>query len=138
MTTPLAGRNCLALAALPSAVRHARDYVAQKLRLNGHADLVCAATIVASELVTNAIKTVGTFETEACGAWVQIIGVCCYLDGGCAVIEVWDGDPRPPVRRQPAADDEGGRGLLLVDALAAGWGYHRPKAGGKVVWCALK
>ncbi|MFL6052418.1 MAG: ATP-binding protein [Actinoallomurus sp.] len=34
--------------------------------------------------------------------------------------------------------DEGGRGLLLVEALAERWGYRWPVTGGKVVWCGLK
>ncbi|MBD0674545.1 ATP-binding protein [Streptomyces sp. CBMA156] len=43
-------------------------------------------------------------------------------------------DPRPTFDR-PAAVPEatGGRGLLLVDALAHAWGWH-PAGTGKVVW----
>jgi hypothetical protein len=54
------------------------------------------------------------------------------------VIEMWDGIATPPVRKAPELDAEGGRGLLLVEALSQDWGYYRPWAGGKVVWCALR
>ncbi|WP_445396786.1 ATP-binding protein [Streptomyces sp. LE64] len=49
--------------------------------------------------------------------------------------------PRPEAVRPPAAEDTGGRGLLLVGALAARWGWHpRTDAPGKTVWaeCALR
>jgi hypothetical protein len=43
--------------------------------------------------------------------------------------------PRPPVAAH--AEDEGGRGLLLVDAIATDWGvdlYHQSKT----VWFTLR
>lgn len=47
-------------------------------------------------------------------------------------VEVADRCPELP---RPERDDEspGGRGLLLVDALAHAWGWH-PTGAGKVVW----
>jgi hypothetical protein len=33
-----------------------------------------------------------------------------------------------------AVDDEGGRGLLLVESLSKDWGTYRELEGGKVVW----
>ncbi len=53
------------------------------------------------------------------------------------VIEVWDANQTAPVRREPGDDAEGGRGLLLVDALSTRWAFYRPRSGGKVVWCSL-
>jgi hypothetical protein len=55
--------------------------------------------------------------------------------GGRLRIEVWDADARPPVPQPVDADAEGGRGLLLVAALSAAWGWHPVRGGGKVVWC---
>jgi len=47
---------------------------------------------------------------------------------------VWDANPKPPVRIDPADDAESGRGLLLVDAIAARWDWYAlPDAGGKVI-----
>ncbi|WP_169336551.1 ATP-binding protein, partial [Nocardiopsis prasina] len=40
---------------------------------------------------------------------------------------------RLPRIRSAGADDEGGRGLYLVDQLAARWG-SRPTPDGKAVW----
>jgi PAS domain S-box-containing protein len=54
--------------------------------------------------------------------------------GGAAVwVEVFDHDLRLPRIRTAGANDEGGRGLYLVDQLATRWG-SRPTRDGKVVW----
>ncbi|MFC4606386.1 ATP-binding protein [Streptomyces maoxianensis] len=52
-------------------------------------------------------------------------------------IEVTDtrGD-RLPVNRQPG-DDESGRGLILVDALADRWGVSPGPAPRKTVWAEI-
>jgi PAS domain S-box-containing protein len=48
-------------------------------------------------------------------------------------VEVLDSDLRLPRIRSAGETDEGGRGLYLVDQLAARWGA-RPTTDGKVVW----
>lgn len=48
-------------------------------------------------------------------------------------VEVFDQDLRLPRIRRAEADDEGGRGLYLVDQLARRWG-SRPTQEGKAVW----
>ncbi|MQA86817.1 MAG: SpoIIE family protein phosphatase [Streptosporangiales bacterium] len=48
-------------------------------------------------------------------------------------VEVFDQDLRLPRIRRAEADDEGGRGLYLVDQLARRWG-SRPTREGKAVW----
>ncbi|WP_285729779.1 SpoIIE family protein phosphatase [Nocardiopsis sp. ATB16-24] len=48
-------------------------------------------------------------------------------------VEVFDNDLRLPRIRSAAADDEGGRGLYLVEQLASRWG-SRPTPDGKAVW----
>ncbi|MBB4934062.1 PAS domain S-box-containing protein [Lipingzhangella halophila] len=54
--------------------------------------------------------------------------------GGSSVwVEVFDHDLRLPRIRSAGADDEGGRGLYLVDQLATRWG-SRPTPEGKAVW----
>ncbi|MGW0548533.1 ATP-binding protein [Streptomyces altiplanensis] len=62
-----------------------------------------------------------------------------WLAGGRVRIEVADtrGERRP--RARPAGDDgdgEGGRGLLVVEALADAWGVTERNVG-KVVWADL-
>ncbi|MGW4048960.1 ATP-binding protein [Streptomyces sp. NPDC004721] len=54
-------------------------------------------------------------------------------------IEVTDTHPALPVRMVPGPDEGGGRGLVLVDALAVDWGLRDRLGPGKTVWaeCAL-
>ena len=81
-----------------------------------------SALVVATELTTNAILH-GDGATR----------VRATTERGVFRIEVVDRSPAAPVRRRPAADDLGGRGLLLVKALSDRWGsVFTP--GGKVVW----
>jgi hypothetical protein len=49
------------------------------------------------------------------------------------VIHVWDACDEMPVVTDVAADEENGRGLMLVAALGKDWGAYR-KTEGKVVW----
>jgi anti-sigma regulatory factor (Ser/Thr protein kinase) len=97
------------------------------------------AELVVSELTTNAVKATGSIERLRYSDWGQLttIMVCVYRQGRKVVIEVWDRDKRPPVRKEPSADDENGRGLLLVEMLCSNWGYRWPTGGGKIVWAEL-
>lgn len=57
-----------------------------------------------------------------------------FRRGTAAVwVEVFDTDLRLPRLRSAGQEDEGGRGLYLVEQLAARWG-SRPTRGGKAVW----
>ena len=47
--------------------------------------------------------------------------------------EVFDSDLRLPRIRSATENDEGGRGLYLIDQLATRWG-SRPTPEGKAVW----
>ncbi|NKI40989.1 ATP-binding protein [Streptomyces physcomitrii] len=51
-------------------------------------------------------------------------------------ISVVDTSRVHPVLRQADADDAGGRGLTMIDALTHSWGTD-PLPGGKCVWCEL-
>ncbi|MFE5160015.1 ATP-binding protein [Streptomyces sp. NPDC056697] len=82
--------------------------------------------VVASELASNALKHAGGEAT-----------VRLRLTEGQALLEVDDGSARPPVPRRVGADIEEGRGLLLVQALAADWGWRQRASGGKTVWASL-
>ena len=52
---------------------------------------------------------------------------------GSVWVEVFDPDLRLPRIRTAGENDEGGRGLYLVDQLATRWG-SRPTQDGKAVW----
>lgn len=59
---------------------------------------------------------------------------------GVLRIEAWDTDPAPPEPREPTADLQDGRGLMLVRAYADLWGWQpqtREGSHGKLVWCDL-
>ncbi|MGW5971658.1 ATP-binding protein [Streptomyces sp. NPDC055186] len=53
---------------------------------------------------------------------------------GVVRIEVSDTHPALPTRKVPGADEDGGRGLVLVDALAVDWGVRDRPGPGKTVW----
>ncbi|URM92161.1 ATP-binding protein [Streptomyces sp. MRC013] len=53
---------------------------------------------------------------------------------GVVRVEVSDTHPALPVRGVPGADEEGGRGLVLLDALTAAWGVRDRLGPGKTVW----
>jgi hypothetical protein len=63
------------------------------------------------------------------------VGLHQVRDG--VVLEVWDRSRLPPRLTVAGEDDVGGRGLRLVDAVCAGWGYRWPRTGGKIVWAVL-
>ncbi len=59
------------------------------------------------------------------------------LTNGAVRISVADKCRVTPELGRPDDDQEGGRGLLLVDAMSWRWGYDR-KPWGKVVWAELR
>src|SRR6266536_1656025 len=61
-------------------------------------------------------------------------------DNKRVMVMAWDANPKAPMPRDANIEAEGGRGLVLVDALSEEWNWYRvPELGGKVVWavCAL-
>jgi hypothetical protein len=105
------------------AARQARDFATDACLRWDLPGLVAPASLIASELVTNAVDHVGTL------AMLRISLLPRFV-----TIAVQDGSIVEPRRRQP--DLSGGRGLLLVEAMAHSWGWL-PVAGGKVVWASL-
>jgi hypothetical protein len=54
-------------------------------------------------------------------------------------VEVWDENLTLPAQSQPGLDDENGRGLMLVEALAGRWGWDLAATGrGKIVWVLVE
>ncbi|MFJ7248903.1 ATP-binding protein [Kitasatospora sp. NPDC098652] len=84
--------------------------------------------LLTSELVGNAVLHSGLPG--------RLIWVSFDLNATRLRIEVHDAGERPPVPQRPDPAAGGGRGLLLVAALAGEWGcFPRPGGVGKVVWC---
>jgi len=108
---------------LTSASR-ARSLIRRPLKRWGITELVPTAELLASELVTNAVR-------YAQGK----IGLRLVLEHGL-VIEVLDDSAALPRLRHPDDSDERGRGLQVVSQLAQRWGARRALSG-KIVWCEL-
>jgi anti-anti-sigma factor len=105
------------------AGRRARELVTDACARWGLPHLAGSACILATELVANAAAHAGT-----------MLQLRIALRRRHLHLAVRDGSPAPPRRRSP--DLDGGRGLLLVDAVALAWG-HLLTADGKVVWATL-
>jgi len=97
----------------------------------GH--LVEDVDLVVSELVTNALLHTGD-GTEALAAPIRLE---LDLSGGRLTCRVVDSSPLPPMREEAADTAESGRGLILVDALAAEWDWE-DLPDGKAVWAAFE
>jgi anti-sigma regulatory factor (Ser/Thr protein kinase) len=125
-------RAGLDLGAVPTAPGCGRAWTRAILwewRLTRLAD---SAEVVASELLTNALFASRWPDRPA-------IGLTLLSDGKQLVILVRDFNPGAPLPRQAGADEETGRGLMLVEAISDRFGWHRPADGtpGMVVWAVL-
>ena len=111
----------------PAAVPEARRQVRAAIRCWDVPIDEEAAVLLTSELVTNAIR----HETGE-GVMLVITGSCGQLR-----VDVHDSSCALPTVAEVPADAETGRGLLLVAALSAEWGYYRTSTG-KAVYFTLE
>lgn len=102
----------------------ARRFVQQTLAQAAD-DLRANASLLISEVVTNAVL-------HASGP----VTVEVQQKGDAYRIAVSDGSRTPPTEKGYRTDDATGRGLHLLDCLAAAWGWKRTRSG-KVVWFDL-
>jgi hypothetical protein len=129
----------LDLVTLPSSPFWARRHIEATLELWDAEHLIETANLLASELVTNAVTFSADGTPRPGLAGVRKISLSLEFLGGELVIEVGDSDPRPPVLNGAGdGDAEGGRGLVLVEALSKDWGYELLPSGGKVVYCVIE
>jgi anti-sigma regulatory factor (Ser/Thr protein kinase) len=110
----------------------ARDFTAKTLDGWGFPCLIDDAQLVVSELVTNALRHA---HADGAAAPIKLQLVNHRFHVGCAVR-----DPSGNVPAPSAAGDlsESGRGLHLVEALTATWGWILVGGGGKVVWALFE
>jgi len=83
--------------------------------------------LIVSELLTNVIRHASGHQAS--------VRLERHFDR--VVVAVLDPDSAPPRLTRAEPEDEGGRGLHLVDAVADRWGARNVYGGGKVVWCEL-
>ena len=108
------------------ATGRARDLVADACGMWDLPRLAGPASLVAAELVGNAVEHAGT-----------MLSVRLTLTRRYLIIAVRDGSTAPPRWRGGApADVATGRGLMLVDAVARRWGSLVGDEG-KVVWATV-
>jgi anti-sigma regulatory factor (Ser/Thr protein kinase) len=109
------------------SVAEARHFLLEQLGGGCDRDFGLLALML-SELATNAVQHART-EFDV-GIWVTPDG-----EGRSVLVRVTDQAPGFPVPQDPPADAPHGRGLRIIESLAAGWGdemeHDRP---GKTVW----
>ena len=109
----------------PQQVAVGRRFTRQTLTAWQHTDLADTACLLVSEILTNAVHHAR-----------QMIGLRLHHTAGEVIAEITDDNTQLPQRTLPAAADESGRGLTLVEALAGTWGA-RLSSTGKTVWFTL-
>ena len=117
-----------AFTASPSALASVRSWVRDVLR-----DWVVAeptvddAVLLTSELATNAVQ-------HARSAF----DVTMTRQANAIRVAVADDSQRLPSLRENVPYGEGGRGLLIVEAVSSEWGAEPVPGDGKVVWFAVR
>lgn len=128
-------RDFTSLDADECAPRDARRRIATVLPKWNLQRFEVAASLVASEIVTNALVA-----TRGVGRFSAPPPVLLWLIGGPSALAVlaWDASTDPPVPRAACDDDESGRGLAIVGALSADWGFYYPaESSGKITWAII-
>ncbi|MFD6421351.1 ATP-binding protein [Streptomyces sp. NPDC060198] len=122
-------RFSFSVAGTPYAVTDSRHRVVAGVRdwrLDGADEVLEDVALVTSELLTNAVRHAGYGP----------ISVAAELNDGRVRIEVCDSSPVLPKAGLPGADDENGRGLPIVAALAARHDVEAT-ASGKRCWAEI-
>ncbi|MFI1148220.1 ATP-binding protein [Streptomyces sp. NPDC020817] len=131
LASPTALSACMNLPSRPESVKTARDFVADQLACWGHPDLEYAATLVCSELVTNAVTHANPDPSTS-----ECMVALTLVPGEALITQVADPYPAPPIPKAtfPGTLAEHGRGLSIVTQLTAHWSASpRPDGKGKVI-----
>src|SRR3954462_5031328 len=105
-----------------SSAAEARRFVRKALGESGLSGSEEVAMPAASELVTNAVLPARS-----------VFELVLQTRADEVRVEVHDSSPVLPTRKHYGVDAGTGPGIMLVDALAEGWGGE-PTGSGKVVW----
>jgi anti-sigma regulatory factor (Ser/Thr protein kinase) len=114
-------QESVTIPAVPEQVQAARAFAAGVLG-ESHAD-AGAVLLLVSELVTNSVLHSGSAVPGG------VVKVTVAVGEECVRVEVTDrcggGAPVLPSAAPAGGEEEGSRGLRLVDALSDRWGYQR-------------
>jgi PAS domain S-box-containing protein len=119
-------QQLLTLPPAPDSARAARRFVGEVLSAAGAEPFGETAALLTSELVTNGIVHAHTdlqVRVEATRRWVRV--------------EVVDGNPHLPSRRDYDEQASTGRGLEMIEQLADDFGVQPLDGRGKLVWFRL-
>ncbi|GAA3815639.1 hypothetical protein GCM10022403_056460 [Streptomyces coacervatus] len=126
-------RNSFRLPRHPASVGLARRRVRDHLAAWGHTPddpALADAVLLVSELATNVVRHGPLLEREF------EVAVTALADGSC-LIEVSDEGQVEPRLRVVGEWEEAGRGLHLVENIAAAWGVWSRGRHGKTVWALV-
>jgi anti-sigma regulatory factor (Ser/Thr protein kinase) len=104
--------------------RRLRRIARASLAYWGRPDLTETVELLVTELATNALLHGSGLD----------VGVHISMQDDHIKIQVNDGSPGRPVLRKTKLDDEGGRGLFLVESMAKAWGVSDD---GSITWCTV-
>ncbi|MET8161085.1 ATP-binding protein [Sphaerisporangium sp. NPDC005289] len=117
------------------SVKTARDVTRRTLSGWGCPQIGDDATLVVSELVTNAVRyachTARRYEDHP-------ITLLLLRMSQHVLLAVSDPSDEAPTRRQPDFVSEHGRGLYIVDTYSKAWGWESLEEGGKAVWALFR
>ncbi|MFJ2561068.1 MULTISPECIES: ATP-binding protein [unclassified Streptomyces] len=119
----------------PSSVAAARAELRKALAGWGMSALEDSAVLVLSELVTNAVRHARVPSGREIET--RFVPVRLPVPDGLR-IEVHDASALRPFRWAEPPDACGGRGLVIVDALADEWGVTDRGGVGKLVWASWR
>lgn len=120
---------------VPPSIKAARDFTTDTLLDWDLRGLIQDATLVVSELVTNALRH-GALDGDD-GIRHDRPELILWARAGYLVCVVIDSSASPPVRVPAGLAREDGRGLQVVQALASRWGWSMLGVHRKAVWVVL-
>jgi anti-sigma regulatory factor (Ser/Thr protein kinase) len=114
----------------------ARQFTRSTLRRWGMPEVVDNASIVVSEMLTNAVRygldNPSDVQLSSRPLWLGLL-----RRGPSVLCTVSDPGTEVPVVKEPDVLAENGRGLHIIDSLSESWGWTPPDNAGKSVWAMI-